>query len=198
MFSLYCVISITYGQNNTQPNINKHLKFKEILTLPATNLIFEQSKFVVTVVQLVERQIVILVVAGSSPVGHPIFQLLTSDHMSVSIEEFKKAVNSLKIALDAEINDLNRDATIQRFEFCVELAWKTSKKFMGTNTSSPKQVIREMAQANLIDDVSFWLESIDQRNLSSHTYNEELAEKVYLFAKSFYLKASLLITKLEA
>lgn len=29
--------------------------------------------FVVTVVQLVERQIVILVVAGSSPVGHPTF-----------------------------------------------------------------------------------------------------------------------------
>ena len=33
---------------------------------------------VVTVVQLVERQIVILVVAGSSPVGHPILKLIKS------------------------------------------------------------------------------------------------------------------------
>ena len=63
--------------------------------------------------------------------------------MPVTLVEFKKAVNSLKQALDLEQNDIVRDATIQRFEFSVELAWKSAKKVMGTSTSAPKQVIRD-------------------------------------------------------
>lgn len=117
--------------------------------------------------------------------------------MAVSIEEFKKALNSLEEALNAPKNDLSRDASIQRFEFCVELAWKNAKKHMGTSTTAPKQVIREMAQNNLINDVDMWLESINQRNLSSHTYNEELAEKVYNFAKVFLPHAKELLGKLK-
>lgn len=118
--------------------------------------------------------------------------------MAVSKAEFEKAVQALEVALNAEKNDLNRDASIQRFEFCVELAWKTSKKFMGTNTTAPKQVIREMAQNNLISDIDFWLNAIDQRNLSSHTYNEKLAEEVYSFATNFLPKAKDLLNKLES
>lgn len=41
-----------------------------------------------------------------------------------------------------------------------------------------------MAQNKLTSDVKHWLEAIDQRNLSSHTYNEEMAKQVYCFAKS--------------
>lgn len=106
--------------------------------------------------------------------------------MSVSLLEFNKAVSALKRALAEEFSDIVRDATIQRFEFCVELAWKVSKKHMGTITSSPKQVIREMAQAGLIRDVDQWLLAVDNRNLSVHTYNEKLANEVYLFISNFY------------
>ena len=106
--------------------------------------------------------------------------------MTVTFEKFSKAVQALEIALNEPKSAITRDATIQRFEFCVELAWKTSKKVMGTNTSAPKQVIREMAQNNYISNIDGWLQAIDERNLSSHTYNEELAERVYQFAKSFF------------
>lgn len=105
--------------------------------------------------------------------------------MATSLNEYEKALKSLQIALTSEKNDLVRDAAIQRFEFCVELAWKSAKKIMGTSTSAPKQVIREMAQNQLITDVDLWLSAIDHRNLSSHTYNEILAEQVYQFAQSF-------------
>jgi nucleotidyltransferase substrate binding protein (TIGR01987 family) len=118
--------------------------------------------------------------------------------MAVSLEEFQKALVSLEIALNQEKNDITRDASIQRFEFCVELAWKTSKKVMGTNTTAPKQVIREMAQNSLISDIETWLMSIDQRNLSSHTYNEALAEKVYQFATKFLPLAKKLLNKLQS
>ena len=105
--------------------------------------------------------------------------------MGVSLKELEKAVTSLEKALKENKNDIVRDAVIQRFEFCVELAWKVSKKIMGTSSTAPKQVIREMAQNSLIKDPSPWLEAIDKRNLSSHTYNENLAEEVFSFANSF-------------
>lgn len=105
--------------------------------------------------------------------------------MTPTHHEYSKALNALDRALSLPVDDIIRDASIQRFEFCVELAWKTAKKYMGTSSTAPKQVIREMAQAGLIHDVEFWLKSIDQRNLSSHTYNEKLAIEIYEFAAEF-------------
>lgn len=118
--------------------------------------------------------------------------------MAVSLDELAKALVSLEGALTVEKTDISRDASIQRFEFCVELSWKSAKKVMGTSTSAPKQVVREMAQNGFIEDVGFWLKSIDQRNLSSHTYNEELAEEVFAFAESFLNPAKRLLKKLQA
>lgn len=118
--------------------------------------------------------------------------------MDISLAEFAKALLSLEKALQEPKSDIVRDATIQRFEFCVELSWKSSKKFMGTASSAPKAVIREMAQNKLIDDVEFWLEAIDQRNLSSHTYKEVLAEQVYAFARAFLPKAQDLLKRIQA
>jgi nucleotidyltransferase substrate binding protein (TIGR01987 family) len=117
--------------------------------------------------------------------------------MGISIDEFSRAVEALKEALEAEKTDLHRDAAIQRFEFCVELAWKCTRKVMGTHASAPKQVVREMAQNNYIDDVELWLKAIDQRNLTAHTYNADLAEEVYAFAKSFLPLAQSLKAKLK-
>lgn len=117
--------------------------------------------------------------------------------MAISLEELSKALDSLEKALSVEKTDISRDASIQRFEFCVELSWKTARKVMGTSATAPKQVIREMAQSGLVDDVDFWLNSIDQRNLSSRTYNEKLAEEVFGFAKSFLEPAKNLLAKLR-
>jgi nucleotidyltransferase substrate binding protein (TIGR01987 family) len=118
--------------------------------------------------------------------------------LAVSLIELTKALASLEEALTVEKTDISRDASIQRFEFCVELSWKSAKKVMGTSATAPKQVIREMAQSGLIENVEFWLKSIDQRNLSSHTYNEKLAEEVYAFAESFLQPAKQLLEKLQA
>lgn len=105
--------------------------------------------------------------------------------MQVLYKELEKAVQRLQEAIAQPKNDFLRDSVIQRFEFCVELAWKSAKKKMGTSTTAPKEVIREMAQNEYIQDVSLWLEAVDQSNLSSHTYKEDLAEQVYAFAVDF-------------
>ncbi len=106
--------------------------------------------------------------------------------MSNDFSTFAKAIGALREALDARKDSIARDASIQRFEFCVELSWKSSKKYLGTSTSGPKQVVREMAQNGLIVDAILWLQAIDERNLSSHTYNEQIAERVYSFAQAFF------------
>lgn len=107
-------------------------------------------------------------------------------NMSTTIIELEKTILSLEKALDEQPTDIVRDATIQRFEFCIELSWKVSKKLMGTVSTSPKQVIREMAQNSYIDDPEMWLQAIDQRNLSVHTYNEALALEIYTFIRVFF------------
>ncbi len=114
-----------------------------------------------------------------------------------SILELENALKSLDIALGAPKNDLNRDATIQRFEFCVELSWKTAKKVMATANSVPKTVIRDMAQQSLIADVEKWFSYIEARNLSSYTYKEDLAEKVYAVARQFLPDGFALLEKLK-
>lgn len=114
-----------------------------------------------------------------------------------STSEFNKAVQRLEEAIAQQKNEFIRDSVIQRFEFSVELAWKTVKKIMGTRTYAPKDVIREMAQSGYIENVELWLEAIDMRNLSSHTYKEDLAERVYCFACQFLSHLKTLKKSLE-
>jgi len=118
--------------------------------------------------------------------------------MATQLLELQNAVIRLQDSLNQPKDEFIRDSVIQRFEFCIELAWKTSKRVMGTSTSAPKDVVREMAQSSYISDVELWLKSIDMRNLSSHTYKEDLAEKVYDFAKAFLPELQKLVLKLQS
>lgn len=106
---------------------------------------------------------------------------------SLSLEELKKvsaALNeALEFARDSSGNEsrfkIARDACIQRFEYCIELAWKVSIKKLGSQTKFPKQAVREMARADLIESAEAWLDFIEARNNTSHSYDERIASKVY-------------------
>lgn len=112
--------------------------------------------------------------------------------------EFEKAVTKLREALAQPKTEFIRDSVIQRFEFSIELARKTAKKIMGSSTAAPKDVIREMAQSGYIQNVDLWLEAIDMRNLTSHTYKEDLAEKVFAFVVLFQPELQMLVQHLKA
>lgn len=75
------------------------------------------------------------------------------------------------------------DATIQRFEFTIELFWKALKKKLlqdhGIETQSPKSVLQQSYVNNIIHEESIWLAMLLDRNLTSHSYNRELALKIY-------------------
>lgn len=111
--------------------------------------------------------------------------------------EFEKALSRLKEALALPKDEIVRDSVIQRFEFTMEFSWKTAKKIMGTNTTIPKLVIREMADGGLIADPKIWFDYLEARNLSSHTYKEALAEQVYDVAKKSISDFEMLLKKLK-
>ena len=84
-----------------------------------------------------------------------------------------------------------RDGVIQRFEFCTELAWKTMREYLidqgYTELNSPKATIRQAFAFGLISDESGWLSLLEDRNLTSHIYNEETAKEIFGHISQKYL-----------
>ena len=97
-------------------------------------------------------------------------------------------------------SEINRDATIKRFEFCFELCWKLMQAILqehGIEAYGPKGSIREAAKLGLIDNPHTWLEFLKARNLTTHTYEEKLAEKIYSKVKKFNKTAEVFIKNAE-
>jgi len=96
-------------------------------------------------------------------------------------------------ALDTEPSDIQQAATIQAFEFCFELAWKLLKarlKDEGLDLATPRSVLRAAGDAGMIESVEDWLGYLQARNLSSHTYNQALADQVYAVIGGGFLPAA--------
>lgn len=94
----------------------------------------------------------------------------------------EKALNKLhEIAMKNEINEIERDALIQRFEFTFEIMWKCGKDYLrvveGIEVASPKGVIRHFREIGIFDNMQTEqaLQMADDRNLTTHTYDEAFA-----------------------
>ena len=73
------------------------------------------------------------------------------------------------------------DATIQRFEFTIELFWKTLRRVLSTEgvvTRTPRETLQKAYQMNWIHDEQLWLRMIEDRNETSHIYDEEKANAI--------------------
>jgi nucleotidyltransferase substrate binding protein (TIGR01987 family) len=98
------------------------------------------------------------------------------------LEDFRSALARLDDALGQPLDEYVRDAAIQRFEFSFELAWKCVQalaRLEGLDVASPRAAFRAALKLGLIQDDPAWLSMMDDRNLSSHTYDLDLAEAVY-------------------
>lgn len=120
-------------------------------------------------------------------------------NLVVANKRLKEAATAYK---NNRSNDLYRDALIQRFEFTYELAWKTTAEVLreqGLNPiQSPKAVLKTAYEVGFIDDEEIWLNIIEDRNIMSHTYNQEVAVRIADDIYKFYEKAiNSLIKKLS-
>lgn len=99
-------------------------------------------------------------------------------------DAFTRAAMLLTEACEQPFTPFIRDSVIQRFEFCWELAWKILKlrlEMVGIEVLTPRDVFQESLNKGLIRDGNAWSEAQKMRNLTSHTYDEKLADTVYSF-----------------
>ncbi|AIF81871.1 nucleotidyltransferase substrate binding protein [endosymbiont of Acanthamoeba sp. UWC8] len=57
---------------------------------------------------------------------------------------------------------------------------------LGKEVNFPKEVLREAYAAKMIEDEKLWLKMLEDRNKTSHTYDEELAYKIYCNIKLYH------------
>jgi nucleotidyltransferase substrate binding protein (TIGR01987 family) len=106
-------------------------------------------------------------------------------------ENFERSYLLLKKYSQKEINnELERAGVIQFFEMTFELAWKVLKDYLesqGFIVKSPRESIKQAFQIDIIDDGHIWLDALDKRNLTTHTYDDALAEKLLQDITNLYL-----------
>ena len=124
-------------------------------------------------------------------------------HDQFSLETLISANQSLKDALTPPpANDRERDGALQRFEYTVELSWRLIRKHLlalGRSDvgASPKPMIRAAASEGWIENVDAWLAFIEARNLTSHSYKQNIANQVFEAAKDFPVHVDKLIQHLR-
>lgn len=91
-------------------------------------------------------------------------------------------LNQAKLAVDNEPdNQLYQMALIQTFEFTFELGWKVVKdylKYNGVEARLPREAIKEGFAAGVIEDGQLWIDMMDARNSTSHSYDEKVAAQI--------------------
>lgn len=106
--------------------------------------------------------------------------------------DFSKALERLEEALREDLSKgaIVIDGTIQRFEFTYELAWKLLKavlKFQGIEAPTPRAAIKAAYQAALLEDGDGWIDMLEDRNQTSHIYDEAGAQRIYKKIKNSHI-----------
>lgn len=101
-------------------------------------------------------------------------------------DNYRRALQTLTEAVELSqqrsLSTLEQQGVIQGFEFTHELAWNVLKDYLEdqgfVNIIGSKNATRLAFKNNLITDGDVWMDMVKARNLTSHTYNIELAENI--------------------
>lgn len=111
------------------------------------------------------------------------------------ISDYKNALERLKEAIEeSKVIDSStiKDGVIQRFEFTLELSWKVMKYFLNseglTEAKAPRSTIRTGFNNEIIEDAKLWIDMIEDRNLTTHTYSQSTSDEIYGKIINFYYK----------
>ncbi len=115
--------------------------------------------------------------------------------------EFAKSLENLRDIILESKTSIVRDAAIKRYELCYELAWKSvQERLRGEGLEickSPKTCFKEAFEQGWIEDEETFAEMIQNRNLTTHTYNEGLAEEIYINLGKYVSLFEFLLKKLQ-
>ena len=107
------------------------------------------------------------------------------ERLTQRVATAREALSTLdELAHKPERSKVERDAAIQRFEYTFEAVWKAVQLYLreveGLDLGSPKGVARASLEVEILDEdeTRLALAMADDRNLTVHTYNEDLAEEI--------------------
>ena len=113
---------------------------------------------------------------------------MSDDRYTLALSHFERALVRLHDVLAQPENEFIRDATIQRFEFTFEAAWKAMYRWLRARgvdlDEDAYSSIPEAFKRRLITDEKRWGDMRRYRNLTSHTYNQPLAVEVAAFVRA--------------
>ncbi len=101
-------------------------------------------------------------------------------------QNYQRALETLNQAVrltrERPLSDLERQGLIHGFEFTHELVWNMLKDFLEdkgvTGLIGSRDATRMAFKNGLIEDGETWMDMIRERNLSSHTYNPDIAARI--------------------
>jgi nucleotidyltransferase substrate binding protein (TIGR01987 family) len=101
------------------------------------------------------------------------------NHFTKALKQLRDAVT---LAQERPLSQLEKQGLIQAFEFTHELAWNTLKDFLEEsgvqNLYGSRDATREAFKTGLIKNGEVWMNMIQSRNLTSHTYDETVADEI--------------------
>ncbi|MDA0242162.1 MAG: nucleotidyltransferase substrate binding protein [Chloroflexi bacterium] len=107
-------------------------------------------------------------------------------------QNFAQSLTHLEQAVRIPAPDIvQRAGLIQFFEVTFELSWKLLKDYLEEQgfigLKSPREVLKKAFEVELISEGHQWLQLLQDRNLTSHTYNEAIAREVEgLIRETYY------------
>ena len=125
----------------------------------------------------------------------------------IALENAEKRLQEMLARYNKEHEDeAVRDSVIQRFEFTYSIALKTLRKYFierafvleDVNQMSFNEMIRTASQLNLlVSNLEKWIVYREMRNMTSYTYDEEIALQVVSIIPDFSKEIAYLITRLK-
>jgi nucleotidyltransferase substrate binding protein (TIGR01987 family) len=114
-------------------------------------------------------------------------------------DNFQRALQSLTQAIvlmqQRPLSKLEEQGLIQGFEFTHELAWNVLKDYLELEgfqgLVGSRSAAREAFKRGLVSDGEAWMDMIEARNLSSHTYNQDVASAIVTAVRDRYYPALL-------
>lgn len=107
-----------------------------------------------------------------------------------ALKKFKNALERLREGAESAKTGLDRDGVIQRFEFTFELLWKGVKVCLedkGIEAKTPKDCLKAAFRVGWIENEQIYLDMLEDRNKTSHLYDEPESEKIFQRIKTSYL-----------
>ncbi len=105
-------------------------------------------------------------------------------------QNFEKAYRLLERTLNIKNpSEAERGGLIQFYEMAFDLSWKLIKDYLdeqGFNVQSPREAFKQGFQLGIIENGQTWIEALEDRNLTTHTYDEGAAKKVIATIRSDY------------